>query len=821
MSLFGHEYKVHTQTEIGMCLTPNQVGNSLNGAVLQAHTFKGTDINYVLRDKAANSLAGALYRTSKKCQKGGKYADTIGTPTGTLILRPITKDVMFSVLGFEPDKILLTKVQKADEYLYACYIYDTLVSDYAFEGDLEANTGQVKIEGKYYTYEGVHPSYYEFSHELNGYYWEYSEKAIRYTMQGPTETVVRHRVPIDLDLQPNVDYLVVKYEYEDTVHYYLWNTTDNVPALNKWHQENQVAYYPSFYMRDRNDSIKRSDSDYYKQVCKILQRANIDFEDLVDSYNGEAKLNKEEEEDKDYKNSLNNIEEIVLTFAVDPTANDQRVMQYLFEFFSIMNNGINGSQIDYNCKGFSYTLRWNSINKEVKSGRIAPFHRYISETTQISIPVEIRTGANTTVTTYSSKQALRIAHQLTSTTYEEITVTDLQWSTNNNGNTDTYGLPEFHNYNRKKPKEYSAEEESEMQSESSKVLVPLVPWIVHEKFGAIRGGDLLSLGMAYVMHVYKKTKKKWYATKWFSIVRIVVSVCIIVASCGFASGEVLAINAIIEASLQVLITVLIMLAVKIALKILVKVLHIQSTFIDGFFAVYDFIGTLYSPVYALGNAAVNLATEVITTGKISANTLIDSLCSVAGTQLMMMGPLGAIAGVAYKLGSNPSFYAAIDTKNYAGAAIMAASVIAEAVAIQFSSGTNESKSGENNSNSSDSSANTNNSKSGNADSTSSSKEPSFADKLKFHSFEGIGTVASAVMNSKAQRKQEQLSFLRSKATTLAGQMQASENYWAEVLSSNNVIMQQLIIENIQRPDYIKPVTFRHINDYAGEYGVLI
>ena len=142
-----------------------------------------------------------------------------------------------------------------------------------------------------------------------------------------------------------------------------------------------------------------------------------------------------------------------------------------------------------------------------------------------------------------------------------------------------------------------------------------------------------------------------------------------------------------------------MLAVKIALKILVKVLHIQSTFIDGFFAVYDFIGTLYSPVYALGNSVVNLATEVITTGKISANTLIDSLCSVAGSQLMMMGPLGAIAGVAYKLGSNPSFYAAIDTKNYAGAAIMAASVIAEAVAIQFSSGTDESKSGENNSNS--------------------------------------------------------------------------------------------------------------------------
>lgn len=815
MGLFGHEYSVHTQTEIGMCVTPNQVGNTLNGAILQAHTFKGSDLNYVLLDRAANSMAGTLYKITKKCQEGGKYASTIGTPTGTLLLKSITKEIMSSVIGFTPEKILLTRIQKADEYLYACYIYDTLVSDYAFEGDLEANTGQVKVDGKWYTYEGVHPSYFEFSHEISGYYWEYSESQIRYGYQGPQETVIRHRMPIELDLQPNVDYLIVKYEHEGT-HYYLWNTNDDVPALKKWHKENQVAYYPSFYLRNNKDSIKRSDPEYYETVCKLLQRANIDFEDLVDSYNGEAKTNKDSDEDKNYRNSLGDVEEILLTFALDPTANDQRVMQYLFEFFTLMNNGINDSQIDYNCKGFSYTLRWNSITKEVKSGKVAPFHRYISETINISVPESISTGRDS-ITVYTNKQALRIAHQLNRDTYEEILVTGLEWSTNNNGSTDTYGLPEFHNYSRNKPKEYSAKEESEMQSETSKVLIPLIPWIIREKFGAIRGGDLLALGMAYVMHVYKKTKKKWYATKWFTIIRIVVSVCIIIASCGTATGEVLAINAVINASIQVLITVLIMLAVKIALKILVKVLHIQSTFIDGFFAVYDFIGSLYSPVYALGNTAVNLVTEVITTGKISANTLIDSLCSVAGTQLMMMGPLGAIAGVAYKLGSNPSFYAAIDTKNYAGAAIMAASVVAEAVAIQF----NQINSENNNSKDSSKSDTTDSSKSGNADSTSSSKEPSFADKLKFHSFEGIGTVASAVMNSKAQRKQEQLSFLRSKATTLAGQMQASENYWAEVLSPNNVIMQQLIIENIQRPDYIKPVTFRHINDYAGEYGVLI
>jgi hypothetical protein len=96
----------------------------------------------------------------------------LGTPKGTFIAKPVTKELMHSVLGFEPNKILVTRLQKADEYLYACYIYDTLVSQYSFTGDLEANTGQVKIGERYYTYEGVNASYNEFTHEITGYYWE-------------------------------------------------------------------------------------------------------------------------------------------------------------------------------------------------------------------------------------------------------------------------------------------------------------------------------------------------------------------------------------------------------------------------------------------------------------------------------------------------------------------------------------------------------------------------------------------------------------------------------------------------------------------------
>lgn len=811
MGLFGHEYKVHTQTETGMVVTPNQVGNTLNGAVIQAVKLK-SDLAYILKDKAYNSIVNVFNKAAKLSQEGGKYADMLGTPKGSFIAKPITKELMTSALGFEPDNILLTKLQKADEYLYACYIYDTLVSQYSFTGDIEANTGQVKVGEKYYTYEGVKPIYAEYTHEITGYYWEYSETQVRYTYQGPMDTVVRHSVPIELDLQPNVEYVIVKYEHEG-IHYYLWNTSETGP-LSKWYNNNQIPYYPSFYVRNNNNSIKREDPEYYKLVNQIFNRAHLDFEDIVDSYNGEAEVNEETEEDKEYKDSLKNIEEIILTFAVDPTANDQRVMQYLFEFFSVMNNGLNGNSVSYECNKFGYTLRWDSITKETKTGKIAPFHRYITETTQISIPYQ-----SNGITLYKSKQALRVAHQLDHDTYEELLIVNLEESHNNNGKTDTYSLPEFHNL--KRLRDYTEKEREEMEEESSKVLIPLVPWIVQSKFGSIRGGDLLGLGLAYVMHVYKKTKKKWYATKWFAIVRIVVSIAIIVGSGGALTGEVLTVNAII----QTLIIILILIAIKIAVKLVLKMFHVNPMIISIFEAVYDFIHSVAIPGYGMVNGLVSMATEVIKTGSLSLNTVADSLSSIAGSQIMALGGAYAVIGAAYKLGADAGFYDALHNKNYVMATVKVALVVAEAAVAYVRAenlNSNDNKSDNNNSNNDNKSGSNKDSNSDNVDSKSSpTEEPSFAEKLGVRSLEGIGMVAAAVSKTKTQEQQRKLSKINSLSISLAGQMQASEHYWADVLSPNNVIMQQLIIESMYKPDYISVVSIKHVNDYAGKYGITV
>ena len=819
MGLFGHEYKVHHETEVGMVNTPNQVGDTLKGAVFESQMFKGSDFAYILREKSLNSITGILWKLAKHCQPGGKYSEILGTPSGTLLLKPLTKSILSSSLGSEVTKVISTKISQADEYVYAAYLYDQLVSEYSFTGDIEANTGQIKIDGKYYTYEGFHYSNNEFTHEAERIYLEYSTTQIQHTVQGPQEVVIRNRIYFELDLQPNVDYLVVKYE-TDSVHYLVWNTADtDKPELTKWFNSNQVSYYPSFFVRRNNASI-REDEEYFDTACKALNRTNLDFEDLTDSYNGVTKLNKETQEDKDYRNSLGDIRDIALTFAVDVTANDQRVMRYLFEFFSYVyeTQGLNKSQIDYKCSDLQYTFSWDRVTKEIKQGRVAPFHRFITETVNISTPYTI---PNSSIIAYRSVQGLRIARQLDAESYAEIIVTGINWSTNNNGKTDSYSLPEFHNLHKYTAKDYTAIEKGEMEAQNSKVLIPLIPFIVREKFGAIRGNDLLALGLAYVMHVYKKTKKKWYATKWFTVVRIIVSIAIIAISWGAGSPAVGGINAAIQGGIQTLITLLYMLAIKIAIKVIVKVFKINCLIVNVYMAISDFIGSMYSPLFAMACPVLNIVSDAVVTGKIPEGVLTDMLCNIAGSALMSGSVMDAIAGVAFKLGTNPSFYGAIQTKNYAGAIVMGASVIGEAVAIQMH--VNNSSQDSNNSGTDNSNNQTDSS--GKSSNNSPSEEPTFTEKLlDFRNTVSLtGSLAGSVSSYNAQRTQSQLADIQGKANTLSAQMQASARYWDSVLSPNNIIAQQLIIEKAIYPDNPFPVfgQYRHINDYAGEFGIRI
>jgi hypothetical protein len=181
---------------------------------------------------------------------------------------------------------------------------------------------------------------------------------------------------------------------------------------------------------------------------------------------------------------------------------------------------------------------------------------------------------------------------------------------------------------------------------------------------------------------------------------------------------------------------------------------------------------------------------------------------------MELGGMFTVAGAAFKLGTDAGFYDALHNKNYAMAIVKAALVVAEAAVAYVRAENISNKNGKSDSNK--------DSKSDNADSKSSpGEEPSFAEKLGFRSLEGIGNVAVAVFNTKAQEQQKKLSKLNSLSISLAGQMQASEHYWADVLSPNNVVMQQLIIEDMYKPDYIQTVSIKHINDYAGKYGVII
>ena len=279
-------------------------------------------------------------------------------------------------------------------------------------------------------------------------------------------------------------------------------------------------------MRRDKDSIKRNDPNYFNLCCKIFQRFNMDYEDLVDSFNGEADLNNPTEKDKQYRDSLGNVTDIALTFALDITANDQRVMRYMYEFFKYMydSSGLNANNIYYRHKAFNYDISWGSITHQIKDGHIAPFHRFTTESFEQTV-VHKKSVGQSTINVTTRESCLRIRKQLDNGKYEEILVTNLKFTSYNNGHGMNRTVPTFSNTRGLTPKEIERLKHKDPEeggeddnSDPNECLLPVLPFILNNKIGGIIGNDIIAISMRSVHNTYKKIKKKWYQSSWFTVV---------------------------------------------------------------------------------------------------------------------------------------------------------------------------------------------------------------------------------------------------------------------------------------------------------------
>lgn len=651
MGLFSSGYTKHYDTQTSPLTSPVNVGESLPSCVFSSLLKPGSSLLDNLKDTSANSIAGRMYHLAKECSEGGKYSN-IGVPTGTLIMKPLSKDIVNTVLGFQIEELISQKFLTPCKEFFTAYIYDLLTDTYQYDGtsiyvesinkyctvtDIAIDTtGQICVV---YTYEIKHG---------NGPFAQIETKIEE------IETGINFTGSLDQS------YLVIGYKYEDKIHYYIADpdTFEESSPLAIWYNRNKVRYYPSFFLRKNKNSIKRDDPTYFEKCCKALRRLNLDFEDIVDSANGEADLNNETDEDRDYRDSLKDVTDIALISALDITVNDQRAMRYFYEFFKLMGEsaGLNSNTINYRHPAYNYDLSWDSITHSIKEGVIAPHRRFTTEGYEVTKLVEQSIG-NGTITISKKIPTFRVRKQLDKNRYEEIIVSNLVFASYNNGHKMSFPVPTFSNLKRYTKKEIMAIEKEEFEQETSECLIPILPLIIQEKIGNIIGGDILTLGFRTVHNTYIKIKKKWYQSTWFTVIRLIIYVVIIVCTWGSSTPAVVAVESAIE-----LVILLALLVIKIAWKIICKIFNVDDKTASIVDTALNVIGSCISPAYRVLGPVVDLAFS----GRISLESITDCFGGIAMSNLSQICPVGAVAVQAV---TSPNFYYCIQTHNWGGAVL--------------------------------------------------------------------------------------------------------------------------------------------------------
>ena len=223
-------------------------------------------------------------------------------------------------------------------------------------------------------------------------------------------------------------------------------------------------------------------------------------------------------------------------------------------------------------------------------------------------------------------------------------------------------VPSFSNLKPYTAKDIAKLKTDEIDEETSECLVPVLPVIIKTRIGNIIGGDILSIAMRSVHNTYVKIKKKWYQTKWFSIIRYIVSAVVIVCSFGTATPLVALVN--------IAINIIILLGIKLAIKVLCKIFHLKA--LEQILSLAVDLVAIFC--YGVPPAACSISTS-LAAGQFDLNSLLSN---IATAQLTAAGfPMAAIA---FQIVQDPSFYQALENKDWSTVAMKIGPLVMSAIA---------------------------------------------------------------------------------------------------------------------------------------------
>lgn len=684
------EYKTYAFNQTVALTSSFTVSNSLNYSVNQAIMLK-RDVSRTVQEDMANGQYSRFKRIGLKARKQGVKSG-LTYPKCTSIISGLTpsvlgqyipdyaKTVKYTYSKLSTFELAETELKTVYSYSYPSYYPSVLNTE---TGTVDGPT--VIVNGKPYYFEDVEA--YQVMKPIGPTTsiptgeWRLRLKYFipirkpNYN-EGGRPVWVKSSYFLDLTTSYN-DHIILRVTYTNTEgvtkDWFYDPETNEIPEINKILDKSSEKVFACYKVRDNKKPIWDVDKAGFEANRRALKRCNLDFESLVGSYNGDITyIKKPTKSEEEYQNDLKDVTDIFITHAVDVTDNDQRVMEYLYSLFYDLGTAIT-NKLYYSFDTYNVELTWDSIEFATHKGTKTKVRRYTCESGKTMIP-----NSSYGPPFYESKNLI-LSHQVGTNTYVTITVYNLKHSTVIDGHRINKELPEIKNLTKRTRKEIKslqeALENSEEQSDDThEFIIPVLPTICDKYMSLARRNELAIISLRVVYHTFKKIKKKWYQTKWFTFVRFVIYAVIIVVTAIYAPYSLAGVLKSIF-TVEALLVLALYIALKVIIRVICNVFNVSKRYENTLNMIVDIIFSCVSPVVAgIGNFIWTAAT----TGQITSDMAVNLLGSVAvgsvstlgnGESAIMSKYTASMASGALLVATNPSTYQAIQDRDWCGVVI--------------------------------------------------------------------------------------------------------------------------------------------------------
>lgn len=639
--------------------------------VVAGSIFSHTDLQDMMRDASLNGLVNRANSYCKRAKKSELYKSFEGAIYYDSPDEDETAMWLSSILGiplFEEENTPETYI----EIMPATYEESDLVS-IAHEY-LRANYG----------YDGSFLTYNEDSYFIENAVTTDNNTNIKLTIISKTnisagatsyEKVKRDYLNIPITVYDG-KYCCIKFicGTGDTLNYvseyWIALNDPNCPGFIKNTFEKQKSKSSEYLMplRLRSDyKAIQQDAAEFKENEKLFKILGIDFVDIARCINADVSIldrrtvknrrekdKAQQEADVNYIANLEKVNNAFLFFGLELSEDSQEANEYFFKYFKWLDNVNESGSEEINYKEYGYRLTFDGINVTTeKNASKAEYptkygKRLIKESTY-----EYYLSNGKTQQRKKSVDSLLIWHWLDSKNVEKVVITNLG-SYNYNSGWRGVSLADGLNV--------------ASDDDKGNFYIP-INMAVLRRLGPFKGADVFKASIRVVFNSSTKIRKKWYATTWFTVVRVIASIVIIICTWGAGTPLVVCANVAAQIAINIAIQILITIAIRLAVKYICKIFNIPAEYAGVISMAVNMAVSMYTGGLSTGADGASIAGMAGPTaiGMAIGNTIADS--AVDGKRI-------TLNSIADNLGAAAAAMAGGAIMGYAGAP---ASIVGKAV----------------------------------------------------------------------------------------------------------------------------------------------